>query len=139
MMAWFYNSHSGAILEEAGITGFLEQLRTHLGLGWHGPFKTEQDAVNFAASIHGPKPTTNLAQGLGNVAGQAAGPVVSAAGDALKSLNPLAGLFQANIWLRVAEVIVGLVLLGIGLNSMLKGAPLKAVTGPAGALARVVP
>lgn len=51
----------------------------------------------------------------------------------------LGGLFQKNIWMRVGEVVVGLILLGIGLNAMLKGLPLQVVTTAAGHVGKVVP
>jgi hypothetical protein len=51
--------------------------------------------------------------------------------------NPLGALFQSAIWIRVAEVVAGLILLGIGLNAMLKGRPLSAVTGAAGAAGKL--
>jgi len=65
------------------------------------------------------------------VAGDAASPV-TAAGDAIASASPIAGLFQSSLWLRVAEVAMGLILVGIGLNALLKGKPLQVVTGAAG-------
>ena len=48
------------------------------------------------------------------------------------------GWLQSNM-VRLVEILAGLVLVGIGLNSMLKGKPLTVVTGPAGKLAKVVP
>ncbi len=44
----------------------------------------------------------------------------------------LSRLTSANLWIRVGEVVVGLILLGIGLNAMLKGKPLQVVTQTAG-------
>jgi hypothetical protein len=67
---------------------------------------------------------------VSNAANAAAG---SVANDALKPL------FQAHIWLRVAEVVAGLVLIAIGLNSMLKGKPLSVVSSTAGLASKVVP
>lgn len=46
---------------------------------------------------------------------QAGQDAANAAKDALNSANPLGGLFQANIWLRVAEVGLGIVLIVVGL------------------------
>ena len=43
---------------------------------------------------------------------------------ALSSLNPLAGLFQANIWIRVAEVALGLILISIGVAHLTKAVPI---------------
>jgi hypothetical protein len=40
--------------------------------------------------------------------------------NALNSLNPLGALFQGNIWKRLAEAAIGLVLIAIGLNAFLK-------------------
>lgn len=67
----------------------------------------------------------NLATAAGKV-GQA--PVDLAKGiahvdQALSSLNPLAGLFQANIWLRVAEVGIGILLLAVGLAKLTDAVP----------------
>lgn len=50
-----------------------------------------------------------------------------------------ARLTQKNTWVRVGEVVIGLVLVAIGVNAMFKGAPLKAVTGAAGTVGKVVP
>lgn len=44
----------------------------------------------------------------------------------------LSRLTSANLWIRVGEVVVGLILVGIGLNAMLKGKPLQIVTSAAG-------
>lgn len=45
----------------------------------------------------------------------ASGAVTSGANSALQSLNPLAPLFQANIWLRAGEFLIGVLLIGVGL------------------------
>jgi hypothetical protein len=90
--------------------------------GWAG-FPTMAAAKAFASGL-----TLNPAAAAAKAAGSAAGSVAS---DVLKPL------FQSAIWLRVAEVVAGLILLGIGLNAMLKGKPLSAVTGTAGKLGKV--
>ena len=59
--------------------------------------------------------------------------------NAISSLNPLGALFQRNIWVRVAEVVTGLILLGIGLNALMKGKPMSVVTKTAGLAAKAVP
>lgn len=45
-------------------------------------------------------------------------------------------LGNPNLWIRVAEVVVGVVLIAIGLNSMLKGKPMSIVTNTAGAVGK---
>jgi hypothetical protein len=53
--------------------------------------------------------------------------------------DTLKPLFQAHLWLRVAEVVAGLVLIAIGLNSMLKGKPMAVISSTAGLAAKAVP
>jgi hypothetical protein len=90
-------------------------------------FPTQQAAAAWIASATGQKDL-----------GFGAGPA-SAAREAVTSASPLGALFQKAIWIRAAEVLVGLVLIGIGLNAMLKGRPLSLVTSAAGLASRVVP
>jgi hypothetical protein len=47
----------------------------------------------------------------------------------------LSMLTSPNLWLRIGEVVAGLILLGIGVNALFKGKPMSAVTGTAGKLA----
>jgi hypothetical protein len=54
-------------------------------------------------------------------------------GPSIPGLSAFFGaLSNANTWIRVGEAVAGLILLGIGLNSMLKGKPLQFVTRAAG-------
>ena len=69
-------------------------------------FATFDEAHAFAASQSG-------SAASGKITGLA-----SQVPNALKSLNPLAGLFQANIWLRVGEFVLGIVLIGVGLAKL---------------------
>jgi hypothetical protein len=46
------------------------------------------------------------------------------AGNALSSLSPIAGLFQGNLWLRVAEVGVGLLLIAVGVAKLTNAVPI---------------
>lgn len=72
----------------------------------------------------------SVAQSLATAAGKAGqAPVQLAQGiahvdQALTSLNPLAGLFQANIWLRVAEVGIGVLLLAVGIAKLTNAVPI---------------
>lgn len=56
------------------------------------------------------KDEVNSAKGLANAA--------------VNSLNPLGGLFQANIWLRVAEVGLGIILLAVGVAKLTNAIPI---------------
>src|SRR5215472_12707456 len=57
--------------------------------------------------------------------------------DVVQTVN---NAFNLQGWfLRIGEILVGLVLIGIGLNAMLKGKPLQVVTGTAGMVGKAVP
>lgn len=87
------------------------------------------DAGNAAPSlITGVPGGTAVAKGAGALLG---------AVDAVPKF--LSMLTSGNLWLRVGEVIAGLILLGIGVNALFHGKPMGAVTGAAGHVARVVP
>jgi hypothetical protein len=85
-----------------------------------------------------------IGQGLANAIGAGATGTLNltrdpAVGSGLGIADTFKGLNLGGLLLRAAEVIAGLILLGIGLNAMLKGRPLAMVTGAAGGLAKVVP
>lgn len=123
---WYYNSLSGAIVSQPPVLGFVQgQLPD-----WFGPFPTKQAAEQYAQSHGGAQPG-GFASNVGNLASGA----TSAAASSISS-SILGPLFQKNIWLRVGEVVVGVILLAIGLNAMLKGKPLTVVTNTVGGAAK---
>ena len=73
-----------------------------------------QDLAGVIANTpHIAGPQENL-QDIGNAAKNAAGSVVN---DALKPL------FQANLWIRVGEVVLGLILIAVGVAKMTNAIP----------------
>jgi hypothetical protein len=58
---------------------------------------------------------------------------VDAAKSAVSSLNPLAGLFQANIWIRAGEIALGIILIAVGVAKLTNAVPI------ASKIARFVP
>jgi hypothetical protein len=76
------------------------------------------------------------AAGAENVANSPLGKATNAAWTAATAVPRfLSMLTSGNLWLRVGEVVAGLILLGIGVNALFKGRPMSAVTGTAGKLA----
>lgn len=71
-----------------------------------GPFSSQQEAQAKADELNKSGVATPA-----NIGKQAVS-------SALTSLNPLAPVFQANIWLRVGEFVIGIVLLGVGLAKL---------------------
>lgn len=107
--SWYYNSDSGALNLQNDVVAWPE---LHAGLGWHGPFKTRQDAINYyntnKASNPGWKAPTSVAGALGN---EAKG-TVSGITDAI-------GKFNVGGWfVRVGEILLGLVLIGVGVAKL---------------------
>ena len=102
----------------------------NLDVTWH----VVQHAGKPNSTAHGPYPTQAAAQAEADSLNQTdAGSVFKQGAEAaVSSASPIGGLFQASIWLRVAEVAIGVILIGIGLNAMLKGKPLQVVTSAAG-------
>jgi len=134
---WYYNSVSGSVIFQPPLLGLPQGLLPD----WSGPFASQQDAIAFgeqqAREGKGSAPT-GLA---GNVANTVTSGVNNAAKDAASGLSStvLGPLFQANLWLRIGEFTVGVVLLAIGINALFKNAPLKIITAPVGAVGKVVP
>lgn len=90
--------------------------------GWAGPFDW----------AHAKATASNTAANPANDIRSATAPIAGIA-------KVVSGLMSGNFWLRVGEVIAGLILLGIGVNALFKGKPLDAVTKVAGAVPKVVP
>ncbi len=91
------------------------------GLGWLGPYATKADAKAALDTVsQGP------AQAVRDTAVRAGKDLLGAGKDVLGGAN------LSSWFVRVGEILAGLVLVGIGLNSMLKGKPLQIVTSAAG-------
>lgn len=108
------------------------------------PLSTANAALNQWANLM----AADLGPGLANAVSQAISEqaqetgqlgVGGAKGFANASKDILGGFNIGGWFLRIGEILVGLVLVGIGLNSMLKGKPLNVVTSAAGLAAKVVP
>jgi hypothetical protein len=103
---WFYNSTSGSVISEPA---FGDTVQSHLP-GWHGPFGTKQEALNFytqnKAANPGWKAPTGLAGNLENTVG-AANPFSWVAG--------ITGISGTNLVLRTLKVIIGGTLLLVGI------------------------
>jgi hypothetical protein len=133
-MTWFYNSRSGELTSASGLAAAPYAALAHAGIGWH-QLKIPATATEAQAAAEavkevpgGAAPTTSIAGGAAQaVTSVASGAATSAVNDALKPL------FQASIWLRVAEVALGVVLIAIGLAKITHAVP--AATRIAGALA----
>jgi hypothetical protein len=105
-MSWYYNSNTGLVDQTNDLIGWQS---LHAGLGWHGPFKTEQAAMDYYNANKGKnpgwvKPTTSKL-------------------DAINPLpaNPLDQLGNIDLtswFIRVGEILLGIVLIGVGIAKL---------------------
>ena len=111
--AWYYNDMSGvmnrvpSLLEGPYLTAF----------GWH-KLNISYCATRDQAIAEAKKEFPNGANPGGSIGGNIGKAVGGAVGNAV--LSPL---FQGNIWIRVAEVVLGLVLVAVGLAKMTNAVP----------------
>ena len=108
---WYYNSRSGVVAHYNEVTMWPS---LHAGAGWHGPFDTQQAALDFytankpmnpgwKAPAHSTKEAIN---NLGETAVQSVG---------------LGAFTNENItswFIRIGEVLLGIVLLGVGVAKL---------------------
>lgn len=107
---WNYNSSTGQVMH---LPSAESSVYRSLGMGWHGPFKTKEEALQFYADNKAANPgwkapagwqenITNILKAPGEIAG-------NAAADVWGKLN-LGGWF-----IRIGEVLLGIVLIGVGI------------------------
>lgn len=114
-MVWFYNSISGSVIEEPRLG---DTIQAHLP-GWHGPFGTKQEALDFYAANKAKNPGWAQPSGfLGAVGNTVKHGVTSAAGAALGGIGIHGDL--RHFTLRAVEVLLGAVLIIVALESVMK-------------------
>src|SRR5260370_2223365 len=96
---WFYNSVSGSVISEPALG---DTIQSHLP-GWHGPFGTKQEALDFYAANRAAHPDwkapTGFLGAVGNTVQKGVQAAAGAVGKAFSLALPRAGHFI----LRLAE------------------------------------
>jgi len=99
-------------------------------------FFTSQASADAWVASQGHSPVTTPVQTAGAaVINDATGPISTTAGLIGKAGRFLDDLTSGAFWMRIAEVVAGLVLLAVGVDHLFKARPLAAVTRTAGKLA----
>lgn len=127
---WYYNTESGQLTQGNNILNAANNVFG--GLGWHElniPGSASAAAAAAEARKEFPAGKAPTSQGLSKAVPQAiAGGVAQAAGASLTGLTALGDfasrLSQAHTWERVAEVLLGVVLIAVGLARMTHAVPL---------------
>lgn len=110
---WYYNSSSGSI---SHTEEFMAWPALHAGLDWHGPFDTKQQALDYYNTNKSKNPGWKAP--TGSVLTQLAN--TSGATDAAKGALT-GGLSDDSIrswFVRIGEVLLGVVLVGIGVAKL---------------------
>lgn len=126
---WFYNSNTGLSVQGPigeHPTEWVDSVNGHL-FGWH-EYNTRQDMLNdINAHIGWPQPVGGVTGEIGNVAKNAIGDTIGNAASgagAAASKAFLGPLYQPNIWIRVGEVVLGLILIAVGLAKLTNAVPI---------------
>jgi hypothetical protein len=131
---WYYNSHTGAVQILPKPQG---EALLHLGIGWHGPFDTKDEALAYyernAPNNPGWKAPTGWKGNISNAL-DTAGDAASAVTEPISDFTTgIAAAINTAIKLvpRVLEATLGIVLLAIAANVILKQATGVDVAGSA--------
>ena len=109
-MSWFYNSESGSINQVPDIVAWPE---LHLGIGWHGPFQSKDQAINYYNLNKAANPGWKAPTGLGGTIEN----TVPGVSTVVNAGSWLQGNIE-TLFIRVGEVLLGLLLIGIGVASI---------------------
>lgn len=114
LLVWIYNSNTGVVEE---VPSGVADIELPLGLGWHGPFNTHDDAINFynLGKAANPGWKAPLSPVPGNV-GTAVDNAATSAGQNIAS--SWLGTNIETLFIRVGEVLLGLVLIAVGVASL---------------------
>lgn len=112
LLVWIYNSNTGVVDEVP--TGVAD-IELPLGLGWHGPFDTHDQAINYYNLNKVKNPGWKQPIGAFDVGG-AIDNAGASAGQKLTS--SWLGSNIETLFIRVGEVLLGLVLIAVGVASL---------------------
>jgi hypothetical protein len=114
---WNYNHLTGAVMQLLSVQSSVMRA---MGLGWHGPFKTKDDALAYYTANKAAHPDWKAPTGLvGNVENAlSTGADVATGGTFSKITDPLGNINLGGWFIRIAEILLGLVLIGVGVAKL---------------------
>lgn len=118
---WIYNSRSGAVNQ---LPWAIAEGQLHSGLGWHGPFNSKQEALDYYKANapanpgwHAPAGTSQILSEIPGTVGTAAKDATGAVVDTVKK-DFLGGLDLNQLFLRIGEALLGIVLIAVGIAKL---------------------
>jgi len=126
LLDWIYNSRTGAVVNIPKPVA-AAQLRS--GLGWHGPFDTKAEALAWYEANKARNPGWKAPTGVAGVIGNAPDAIGSQASAAASGVLGLSDEEIRSWLIRISEIMLGVVLIGVGLAKL---------TGTTNAIAKLV-
>ena len=115
-LVFLYNSNTGAVVQ---LPAPIADVELRSGLGWHGPFNTKQDALDFYTNNKDANPGWHEPAGWkANIAAIPQLPGQRASNAASNVLEPFKGVNLGAWLLRIGEVVLGIVLIGVGIAKL---------------------
>ena len=135
---WYYNTETGQLTQGNN----LENLGNNLvgGLGWHElniPGSATQ--AQAMAAAHAEFPSGKAPTTAGITPARVASTAVQQAGGSVPGLGSVLGFIGSRQgWIRVAEVIIGCLLIIVAVDELAKGTPVGDVAHKAGKAALII-
>lgn len=117
ILEWIYNSRTGAVNQ---LPWAIAEGQLHSGLGWHGPFNSKQEALDYYTKNRAANPGWHAPSGWTEQLSQIPSTVGTAAGDVIqKASDSLFKGLDLNAWfLRIGEALLGIVLIAVGIAKL---------------------
>lgn len=114
---WYYNSTTGAVVQ---FPAFYPFPVLHMGLGWHGPFNSQDAANAFYRDNHGANPGWKAPSSVINQITDLPNEVSTQIGNTGKAIQHefFHGVDLQAWFIRIGEVLLGLILVGVGLAKL---------------------
>jgi len=110
---WNYNSISGSV---AQLPAAYSSVLRAMALGWHGPFASKEETLKFYADNKDKNPNWKEPTGwLGNLENVVKTPGEVVSGTVGAITDPLGKLNLGGWMIRIGEIVLGIVLIGVGL------------------------
>lgn len=111
---WSYNHITGAVQHLPSVQSSVMRA---VAPGWHGPFKTKEEALAFYEQNRTAHPEWKAPTGwLGNIENAITGGADAVTGGAYSAVtDPLGKLNLGGWFIRIGEILLGIVLIGVGL------------------------
>lgn len=114
ILDWNYNHITGAVQQ---LPSPQSAVMRAVAPGWHGPFKTKEETLAFYETNKNAHPDWKAPTGwLGNIENAITGGADIVTGGAASAITDPLGKLNLGAWfIRIGEILLGIVLIGVGI------------------------